>query len=138
MKIIRTALAAILALTTLASAALANDTIRFSTITQDPRARAILKEQTKGAEEWVKDIVFRGGVESPAKLIKVDGMDYIYAESCRPHMCSDYAVALLFGGDETTDDLVLYAFGREVKDGVIGPRPRQSIIGTFMTRTANR
>ena len=124
---------AILALNPISSAQAAE--FRFSTITFDKAVQPKLKAALSEGEPWAQSIIQKGGVEGPGEIVRINGKPYRYAESCRPHMCSDYALAVLVGPDGQP---YFYAFGSEVRDGILGPRPPEDVVGTFLTRTVNR
>jgi len=105
---------------------------RFSTYAKQPALRAQMLEQVKGQEAWLVSLVEQGGVEGLARTITVDGKPYTYAATCRPHMCSDYAVALLVGPEQQA---YLYTFGDEVKDTLLAKDDTGSILGTFLVQT---
>lgn len=110
------------------------DDLRFSDLAGIPAIRAQMLEKTKNQEPWVRMLVEKGGVEGPAQSFMIDGVPYTYASTCRPHMCSDYELAVLTGPQQ---DVHLYIHGDAVRNGMIGTMPPM-IEGRFLQETLRR
>lgn len=120
----------IAAFATLPFAALA-DAPYFSELAGQAPLNAQMLAQAEGQESWVGFLISKGGVESAGKTIDVDGQPHVFASTCRPHMCSDYQLAAIVAPN---GDLTLYAYGDEVRDGVLKDASN-SIKGAFLMHT---